>query len=240
MRKNSLRSQSPTLTPEELAKTQVLNLSDVEKVANYEKATSKKPAMLLAIIGVMFVSIGLLYPSVRTMMSSDSVEKKTTEEKINKNDSVLTDESTSQARVEEEVIPTKVTCKISNPGNPDGTDTSLVVNLNFENNKLKSFSKHYAASATVGNPTGTTTIQNLINGYRYFETVPIEGYQISTIPTETGNGFFVNINVDLKTFNPQTLPTTHLYNDLTNVTYLVDTDQTTLVTQMTTNGYICQ
>lgn len=239
MRKNSLRSQSPTLTPEELAKTQVLNLSDVEKVANYEKATSKKPAILIAIIGIMCISIGAIYPSVLTMMSSDSIDKKPQEEKATKNDPALSEDSTSQARVEE-VIPTKVTCQTASNGNPDGTDTSLVINLNFENNKLKSFSKQYAANATAGNPTGLTTIQNLINGYKYFETVPIEGYQISTIPTETGNGFFVNIIVDLKTFNPQTFPTTHVYNDLTNVTYLLDTDQTTLVTQLTTNGYVCQ
>ena len=237
MRKNSLRSQSPTLTPEELAKTQVLNLSDLEKVANYEKVTSKKPAMFIAIIGVMFISMGLLYPSVLTMMSSDTGTKKTTEEKALQNESNLTDDTSSQARVED-VIPSMVSCQIASPGNPDGTDTALVVNFNFENNQLKSFTKQFTANATVGNPIGPTTIQNSINGYKYFETVPIEGYQIFTIPTEIG--YAVNVNVDLTKFNPQTLPSTHVYNHVTNVIYLLNTDKTMLVTELTTNGYICQ
>ena len=237
MRKNSLRSQSPTLTPEELAKTQVLNLSDVERVANYEKKTSKKPAIVLAIMGIMSISLGLMYPSVQTMMSKDTTSTKV-EERVN-DDSYMNSETTTQARVEE-VQTTNVTCKINSPSNPDGTDTYLETVFTFENALLKSFAKNYTAVATVGHPTGATTIQNLMNGYKYFDTVDIEGYKTLTTPNQTGNGFLVNINVDLTKFNPQTLPATHKYNSLTNVTYVLDTNQATLVAQLTSQGYVCQ
>jgi len=238
MRKNSLRSQEPTLTPEELAKTQVLNLSDVERVANYEKKTSKKPAIVLAIIGVMAISLGLVYPSIETALSkeptSNKVENKMTQ------DELVSEETTTQARVEEPVQTTNVTCKVSSTGNKNGTDAFLETTLTFENAKLKSFTKKYTAVATAGNPIGPTSIQNLMTGYKYFDTVTIEGYKTLTTPLPTGNGFLVTINVDLTKFNPQTLPTTHKYDSLTNVTYLLDTDQTTLVSQLVAQKFICQ
>ena len=44
---------------EELTRTQVLNLQELEKAAKYEKKTSKKPAAVLAILGVFSISLGL-------------------------------------------------------------------------------------------------------------------------------------------------------------------------------------
>ena len=42
---------------EELTRTQVLNLQELEHAAKYEKKTSKKPAAVLAILGVfLFLS----------------------------------------------------------------------------------------------------------------------------------------------------------------------------------------
>ena len=61
---------------EELTRTQVLNLQELEKAAKYEKRTSKKPAAVLAVIGVFSISLGLCYPSVNNMLSSRSVEDK--------------------------------------------------------------------------------------------------------------------------------------------------------------------
>ena len=55
---------------EELTRTQVLNLQELEKAAKYEKKTSKKPAAVLAILGVFSISLGLCYPSLNNMLSS--------------------------------------------------------------------------------------------------------------------------------------------------------------------------
>lgn len=244
MRKNSLRSQSPTLSPEELAKTQVLNLSDVEKVANYEKKTSKKPAIVLAIMGVLSISLGLAYPSIQTLMAKEPI-KEVKEEKITKEENDLvnvpTDEtSTNSARVEEQATVTNLACTVTSPGNPDGTDTALTYNFTFSNAQLKSFTKQFSANVTLGNPTGQTTIQNLLSGYKYFETVDIEGYQIVTTPNATSTGFVVNVNVDLTKFDKTTFPTTHVYNHVSNVNYDLNADQTAIYNDLVANGFICQ
>ena len=55
---------------EELTRTQVLNLQELEKAAKFEKKTSRKPAYFLAILGVFSISLGLCYPSITNMLSS--------------------------------------------------------------------------------------------------------------------------------------------------------------------------
>ena len=57
-------SKEEKLAKEELTRTQVLNLTELEQVANYEKKISKKPALVLAILGIMCITIGLSYNSV--------------------------------------------------------------------------------------------------------------------------------------------------------------------------------
>ena len=46
------------LSPEELQKTQVLNLKDVEEAVRIEKRTSKKPAIILGIVGITLLLFG--------------------------------------------------------------------------------------------------------------------------------------------------------------------------------------
>ena len=69
MNQNNMNNQPRMVTPEEiervnhitteeLQKTQVINLKDLEEVARIEKRTSKKPAILLAILGLTFLLLG--------------------------------------------------------------------------------------------------------------------------------------------------------------------------------------
>ena len=55
------KRQQKKIEREELTKTQVLNLLELEKVAKYERQTSKKPALILGILGVLFLISGFVY-----------------------------------------------------------------------------------------------------------------------------------------------------------------------------------
>ena len=59
------------MSAEKLAKTQVLNLNDVEQLATYEKSISKKPAIILGAIGLFAVSVGLIYPKINTLLGQE-------------------------------------------------------------------------------------------------------------------------------------------------------------------------
>ena len=50
------RGVKQQMTPEELQRTQVLNFQDVEDLANFEKRTSKKPAIIIAILGIISIT----------------------------------------------------------------------------------------------------------------------------------------------------------------------------------------
>ena len=56
--KNQTIKDVDQMTPEELQRTQVINLKDVEEVVRIEKRTSKKPAIIVAIIGLALVMGG--------------------------------------------------------------------------------------------------------------------------------------------------------------------------------------
>ena len=46
---------------EELVRTQVLNIDEVRKVVKYEKKTSKKPAIVLAVLGTFMLALGTAF-----------------------------------------------------------------------------------------------------------------------------------------------------------------------------------
>ena len=54
------------ITPEELQKTLVLNLADFEETARYEKMTSKKPALIFALLGIFSIALGFSFPIVES------------------------------------------------------------------------------------------------------------------------------------------------------------------------------
>ena len=65
------QQSSSEISREELTRTQVLNLQELERVANYERKTSKRPAALFAFAGFLAITMGLLYPNI--MMAVDSI-----------------------------------------------------------------------------------------------------------------------------------------------------------------------
>ena len=65
MNQTQQTQQSVQVSQEELAKTQVLNLTDVQEIANFEKKTSKRPAVLFAIAGILAITLAISCTSVK-------------------------------------------------------------------------------------------------------------------------------------------------------------------------------
>ena len=78
------------MSREELTRTQVLNLSDFERVAKYEKSVSKKPAIFLFALGMFCIIAGLSYNSIMSIVidkitpPAPEVSKRVTEKNENK------------------------------------------------------------------------------------------------------------------------------------------------------------
>lgn len=222
-RNNQVQRQASQMTQEELQRTQVLNLKDVEETVRIEKSTSKKPAIVVATIGVLSILFGTAFPVVQTLSTKP------------KND------THNNAKVEKKRVinpETTLNCTFTKLNNADGTDTILNANYTFNYDKLIKAEKTFTINPTVGNPLGPTTVQAYITGYQPFLVEQIAGYQMSATPT--GNGLIVKSLVDLTVFNPTTLPTLHQGNIATNVEYAVNTEKEAIYKDLTAKGFTCQ
>jgi hypothetical protein len=65
------QQSSSEISREELTRTQVLNLQELERIAKFERQTSKRPAVLFAIAGILAITMGVFYPNI--MMAVDSI-----------------------------------------------------------------------------------------------------------------------------------------------------------------------
>lgn len=220
-----LQAQHP-LTQQELQRTQVLNLEEVEKAARYERISSKKPAIAVAVLGVLFLAFGTTFQVATNLKASNNkVEKRDiAEEVVEKEETV-------------KVVESNMKCTQSSLNNADGTDTEYTIQYNFEDNKLVGFTKTYAINPTVGNQLGATTVQNYSIAYQQFMN-PTDGYQIEVVPN--GEGLLVTVVVDFKTLDLTLLNPTQQNHFSTSVDYPLETEKETIQTDMVTKGLICE
>lgn len=221
--------QSQEMTREELTKTQVLNLQELERVAKFERKTSKRPAVLFAIAGLLALTLGFSYNNI--MMAVDNID--------------FTEQSENTYRIDLDsqydsatpVSTKKVTCTLLQPTQPDGTDRSRTYELFFNEQKLQTYVKTLTVAPTVGNQNGALAVQNILNVYQQFVASNVNGYELK--PESENQSLKISITVDLKKLDRGQLTYNHAANQFTNVEYNLDADETTIKTSLQSAGYIC-
>jgi len=217
------QTQYQQMSQEELQKTQVLNLQDVEETIKFEKLTSKKPAIIVALIGAFSILMGSGIFAFQTLSAKEPTPTK--------------DKTTIEKK--EVVSPESyLNCTYTTLNKADGTDTILNVNLTFNYDKLVKIAKTFSINPTVGNPLGPTTVQAYITGYQPFLVQAINGYQMNAVPAN--DGLVVTSQVDLAIFDPNTLPELHRGNVATSVEYTLNTEKQTIYNDLQGKGFTCQ
>lgn len=215
------RKKIDKLTQEELQKTQVLNLKDVQETVRYEKKTSKKPAFIMGLIGLLSISIGTTFTVMQkvstTQKEPEKVEKRKTEVK--------------------KPVPSQVNCTFTEMAKEDGTDTTLNIQYEFMDNKLQQATKTYTVNVIEGNETGKTTLQDYITAYQNFMN-NTDGYEITVTPTETN--LVTVVKIDYTKLNMQSLAEIQNTHVSTSVPYTKNMEKTSVENDMKTKGYICQ
>lgn len=221
--------QSQQMTREELTKTQVLNLQELERVARFERKTSKRPAVLFAIAGILSLTLGLSYNNI--MMAVDSIDF------TNPSENTYRIDLDSQYDSATPVPTKKVTCVFTQPAQVDGTDKSTTYELFFSEQKLQTYVKTLAVAPTIGNPNGALAVQNVLATYQPLAASQIEGYEM--LPETDNQSAKISITIDLKKLDRGQLTYSHAANYFTNVEYNLDADETTTVSALQAAGYIC-
>ncbi len=230
MRKKQ-NSNSQQMSREELTKTQVLNLTDLQRVAKYEKSVSKKPAIFLSVLGIICIIAGLSYNSIMAFVidkitpESPVVSKRITEKSDNK-----------------DLVETKndiVTCHYTSIDANAGTELILDLNLVFYNNVLDTCVKNMSFVTSLGKETtGQPVVDYYYPIFKSFEEMTIPGYTSKT--NLINNGFETNTTIDLKTIDVTTLTDQHKAYPGTNVDFVYGEDKETATQRAVSYGYNCE
>lgn len=221
-------SNNQQMSREELTRTQVLNLSDFERVAKYEKSVSKKPAIFLSVLGMFCIIAGLSYNSVMAFVidkitpPAPQVSKRITKNK----DLIETKNDT-------------VTCHYTSIDANAGTELILDLNLIFYNNVLDTCVKNMSFVTSLGKE---TTGQQVVNYYypifKSFEEMTIPGYTSKT--NLINNGFETKTTMDLKITNVESLTDQHKASPATTVDFIYGEDKETATQRAISYGYTCE
>lgn len=230
MRKKQ-NSNSQQMSREELTRTQVLNLSDFERVAQYEKSVSKKPAVFLTVLGIICIIAGLSYNTIMDIVidkitpPAPQVSKRITEKEDNKS-----------------LVETKndtATCHYNSIDANSGTELILDLNLIFYNNTLDSCVKTMNYVTSLGKETiGQTAVNYYYPIFKSLEEVTIPGYAIKT--TLINNGFETKTTVDLKNVNTELLTDQHKAYPGTNVDFIYGEEKEAAIQRAISYGYTCE
>ena len=208
-------AQAQGLTPEELQQTQVLNLNDLQKTIRFEKISSKKPALIVAAIGLVLLFFGTAY-QLTGALKTTKPEKNIVEKK-------------------EVVKDTKVLNSVKTTlNNPDGTDTVYTIDYKFEDNKLIEVTKSYNVIPTPGNSGGINTIESLKNMYKTPKSLS-EGYTITL--TESGDSITIVTSIDYKKLDLTKINSNESKAVYTGIDYQRNTDYKRIREDMLDQGF---
>jgi len=219
VREISFEEVQSQLSKEEKQQTQVLNLQEVQKTIRFEKITSKKPALLVAIFGIALLIFGGSL-QITTIMNNKKIEKRDLGKEIVKDDIK------------------KLSCVKTTVNNPDGTDVTYSVNYIFKNNKLNNVTKTYNKNAITGNTTGTTTINSLVKEYQDLLNSS-DGY-IITMTNNADSSINVKVVINYDELDLTKLNEKQQTKEVTKVEYQKTDTYSTITGDMMDKGFTCE
>ena len=220
MRLRKKGQRNAQVSDEELQRTQVLNLIDFKETARIERITSKKPAAILAILGVCLIALGLFFPAMQSLSTRHEVQKRV--EPVEEEDVKV---------VEETMI-----CHWEKLNNPNGTDENIDVTFNFRDDKLTSSKKDYKLTKSTTATTEPTELQSYLTALQSF-LMQTSGYSVSVKTID--NGSITTTEVDYTLLDPTKIPAAHQSNYRFDVKNKKDDSKDTVKKSMTALQYKC-
>ena len=207
------------LTQEELQKTQILNFKELQNTIRFEKVTSKKPAIVVAVIGIFLLLFGTTFQIASSLSGNRKVEKRKVEK-------------------QKTIVETSLSCVKTTLNNPDGTDITYNIDYYFENDKLTSTIKEYKYTKTANSTNGEETIKNNTTKYQSLSS-STKGYKVST-NSANPQELTIIVQIDYKTLDLTVIPEKTQEDNITKVDYHRDTDSTKIKNNMINQGFTCE
>lgn len=211
------KRQQKKLEREELTKTQVLNLIELQNVAKYEKQTSKKPALVLGILGTLFLISGIIYtPLVAAIKETNQVQPVV-------------------KREEEKDVVTLVNCTYDYKDLTPDAESKLNINLSLENNRLFNYVKTLKVKPLAGKE---NVLKDISNKYKPFETTDIKGYNLLTLTKD--NRLETVVVIDLEKLDLKIFPEEYQKDVVSRVEFNIGDSLEMIQTKANALGYTCK
>lgn len=210
------------ISDEELQRTQVLNLQSFKETAQFEKSTSKKPAIISATIGVLLIAIGIALPTVQSLQARLKIDEPKVEKRVKEKPQVI----------EEEVV-----CQLAKLNNPNGTDEIIAVDFNFKNDKLSSSTKDYKLIKSENQKDDPYELTSYLEALQSF-LIQISGYSVSVQTIEHGS--ITTTKVDYALLDKAQIPAQHQSNYRFDVIHTSNSTKEEVITSMSNIGYTCE
>ncbi len=209
------------LSKEELQETQVLNLQEVKKAIRFEKITSKKPAIFVAVIGILLLVFGTSFQILTVMKANNSkIQKRTTEVPHKK----------------KEYVPTKTLgCTKTTLNNPNNINTTYNIVYSFSEDKLIKVLKKYNVNAVDSKDETKTTIKKILEEYRSLANNR-EGYTIKIIPSSE-TAIEIDVDIDYTKLDLTKLNTSQSSKEVTKVDYRFGSTYEEIKKEMLSKGF---
>ncbi len=231
---NPIVDQGPQpvqIDKDQLTRTQVLNINDVEQTAQQEKRNTniKKLGIFILIIGVILLTGGVSY-----QMLGIGVPEKETPAPTNTTEPASTPNAI-------DTTPTGPYCRLEIPQDADGTDKTFTYTLNYQEDLLKGYTKNINITQTEGNADGVTTVDNYTNEYASYASTQFNGYVLSVTPANNNNlsGVQIETNVDLSLLDQSVLIEPFISNEYIKVDFQLDQPKADVVAYLQGLGYTC-
>lgn len=216
----------------ELTKTLVLNFNEVEDIAKFEKKTSKKPAIIIAIIGLFAIFTGVIYPSVYSMVKKDN--NISSDSKLRENTEVVN-------------ISDGLTCMKTDTDSVNLLTNTTTYNFKFDKNGLSNYEKTLNIASTnpslVETPKVMIDINNMVDpliitpitGYTLYKSMKNDATNVNIV-----NNYTVKLVVDFTTFNSNSLSDQYNANDFFRVIYKKGDSFNNIKNSLSNMGYNCK
>lgn len=212
------------LSDEELQRTQVLNLQAFKETARIERITSKKPAAIMAVIGVFLIALGVTFPAIQSLTTRHEVQARKQE---------LEKEKVKEVKIVEE----DMVCHYEKLNNANGTDENIDVTFHFRDNKLTKSTKEYKLTKSANYQGEPGELQSYLKALQSF-LMSIPGYSVSV--QIINNGSITTTMVDYTVLDISTVPQQHQSNYRFNVLHRANDSKESVIKSMEAISYTCE
>ena len=220
---------SQFMTPEELQRTQVLNLDDVKATARIERLSSKKPAALVASFGVLLIAVGFFFPTIQYFATRHASES---------NETVYREEDEEKEEVVVTPVKETLSCSLSKLNNPNGTDEILTVTYTFENNVIQTYTKEYTLRQSEGVTETPAELGSYLEALEPFLAKQVPGYVMTL--QQIANGSVTKTTVNYNELDYTQIPVENQANYRFDVPFQATTPLNDVRSGLITQGYTCE